>query len=190
MSATAATSPRVERSKAAILAATVALMAEDGVRGLTVDAVAARAGVGKATVYRHWCSRAQLVSDAIETLVVADAPIDTGSLRGDLQASCDRMRRACGAPPMGDILPSLVDAAEHDPELRRLHLQYSDRRREGLRSALERARERGEVRADLDLDLACDVVAGPVFYRRLLRHDPPDESYVERLLDLVEAALR
>ena len=88
-----ATSPRVERSKAVIIEATLALLAEEGVGGLTVDAVAARAGVGKATLYRHWSSRAELILEAISSLGTEDEAVDRGSLRGDLEAADDLVAR-------------------------------------------------------------------------------------------------
>ena len=80
-------SPRTERSKTAILDATLALLAEQGVGGLTVDAVAARAGVGKATVYRHWASRADLIVDSISSLLTDDEALEHGNLREDLEAA-------------------------------------------------------------------------------------------------------
>lgn len=184
-------SPRVERSKAAIVAATVELLVESGVEGLTVDAVAARAHVGKATVYRHWDGRGPLIVDAVTSLVApAAAPVDTGSLRDDLLACYERMVAACSQPPLSAIMPSIVAAAERDPELRRLFEGFTAARRAPVVAAIRRAQERGDARADLDVELACDLVAGPVFYKRLLMQDPADVAYVERLVDLVVAALR
>ena len=184
-------SPRVERSKAAILKATVDLLVEAGVGGLTIDAVACRARVGKATVYRHWEGRGPLIIEAVTSVVTSSAPpADTGTLRGDLLACYERMLSACSQPPLSAILPSMVSAAERDPELRRLFETFTAQRRAPTVDAIVRARERGEVRADLDLDLACDLMAAPVFYKRLILHDPPDLAYVERLVDLVVAALR
>ena len=186
-----ACSPRVERSKAAILAATVELLVESGVQGLTIDAVACRARVGKATVYRHWDGRGPLIVDAVASVVAAaHAPEDTGSLRTDLLACYERMLAACSQPPLSAILPAIVAAAERDPELLRLFQAFTAQRRAPVVAAIRRAQERGEARVDLDVDLACDLVAGPVFYKRLVLHDPPDRAYVDRLVDLVVAALR
>jgi len=116
-----ATSPRVERSKAAILDATLALLAEAGVGGMTVDAVAARAGVGKATVYRHWGSRAELIVEAISSLVTDDEAVDRGSLREDLLAAYDRIVQVCSTGVISQVLPTLAEAAARDPELESVH---------------------------------------------------------------------
>ena len=182
-------SPRVERSKAAILDATLALLAEEGVGGLTVDAVAARAGVGKATVYRHWASRAELIVDAVSTLLTDDEAIDHGSLREDLRAAYDRIRRVCGTGVVARILPTLAEASSRDPELEGVHRDFVAQRRRHLVAALERATARGELRPGLDLSLVADLVAGPMFYKRLVHHELPDEAYADALLDLVMAAL-
>ena len=183
------TSPRVERSKAVILDATLALLAEEGVGGLTVDAVAARAGVGKATVYRHWSSRAELVVDAVSTLVVDDEAVDHGNLRDDLRAVYERISQVCSTGILAQVMPTLAEAASRDPELGTVHREFVDRRRRHLMSALERAEARGELRPGVDLAIAADLVAGPMFYKKLVHHECPGEEYAAALLDLVMTAL-
>ncbi len=182
-------SPRTERSKAAILEATLALLAEEGVGGLTVDAVAARAGVGKATVYRHWASRADLIVDSISSLVIDEEAVEHGSLRQDLAAAYERIIHACGTSTIARVLPTLAEAAARDPELANVHKDFVTRRRRYVVAALERAAERGELRAGLDLSIVADLVAGPMFYKKLVHHERPDEAYAEALLDLVMAAV-
>lgn len=189
MTSSLTTSPRVERSKAVILDATLALLAEEGVGGLTVDAVAHRAGVGKATVYRHWASRAELIVDAISSLVIDDEAVDRGSLREDLKASYDRLAQVCSAGPLGQVLPTLTEAAGRDPELATVHKDFVARRRQHLVAALERAAERGELRPGIDTSVAADLVAGPMFYKKLVHHQCPDAAYAAALLDLVMTAL-
>lgn len=183
------TSPRTERSKAAILAATLALLAEEGVSGLTVDAVAARAGVGKATVYRHWASRADLVVDAISSLITEDEAVDRGSLRSDLEAAYERICQVCSTGILSQVLPTLAEAASRDPELATVHKDFVSRRRRHLVAALERAAERGELRPGLDLSIVADLVAGPMFYKKLVHHERPDPAYAAALLDLVLVAV-
>jgi len=184
-----APSPRVERSKAVILEATLALLAEEGVGGLTVDAVAARAGVGKATVYRHWSSRADLIVDAVSSLVTDDEAIDRGSLREDLRAAYERIGAVCSTGTLAQVMPTLAEAAGRDPELATVHRDFVARRRRYLVAALERAAERGELRPGLDPDIAADLVAGPMFYKKLVHHQCPDAAYAATLLDLVMAAI-
>ena len=183
------TSPRVERSKAAILEATLDLLAEEGVGGLTVDAVAARAGVGKATVYRHWSSRAELIVDAISSLVTDDEDLDRGSLRDDLQAAYGRICNVCSTGVMSRVLPTLAEAAARDPELATVHKDFVARRRRHLMAAIERAAARGELRPGLDPSIVADLVAGPMFYKKLVHHEPPDPAYATALLDLVMRAI-
>lgn len=182
-------SPRVERSKAAILDATLALLAEEGVGGLTVDAVAARAGVGKATVYRHWESRAKLIVDAVSTLVQDDEDVDHGSLRDDLRATYERIGQVCSTGVLAQVMPTLAEAASRDPELASVHREFVARRRQHLMAALQRAAARGELRPGIDPDIAADLVAGPMFYKKLVHHQCPDPAYAEALLDLVMTAL-
>lgn len=189
MTPSASTSPRVERSKAVILDATLALLAEEGVGGLTVDAVAARAGVGKATVYRHWESRAKLIVDAVSTLVHDDEALDHGSLREDLRTTYERIAQVCSTGVLAQVMPSLAEAASRDPELASVHRDFVARRRQHLLAALERAAARGELRPGVDLDIAADLVAGPMFYKKLVHHQCPDSAYAAALLDLVMAAL-
>ncbi len=183
------TSPRVERSKAAILEATLTLLAEEGVGGLTVDAVAARAGVGKATVYRHWASRAELIVDAISSLVVDDEANDRGSLREDLKAAYERIGQVCSTGILAQVMPTLAEAAGRDPELAGVHKDFVARRRRHLVAAIERAAERGELRPGLDPSIAADLVAGPMFYKKLVHHECPDGAYAAALLGLVMAAI-
>ena len=182
-------SPRTERSKAAILAATLDLLAEEGVGGLTVDAVAERAGVGKATVYRHWASRAELILDAISSLVIEDEAAEHGSLREDLQAAYDRIIHVCGTSTIARVLPTLAEAAGRDPKLASVHKEFVASRRRFLLAALERAAERNELRPGLDLSIVADLIAGPMFYKKLVHHDLPDKAYADALLDLVLAAI-
>lgn len=186
---TLSTSPRVERSKAAILDATLGLLAAEGVGGLTVDAVAARAGVGKATVYRHWSSRAELIVDAIASLVTDDDAGEGGSLRDDLRAAYDRISTVCSTGPLAQILPSLAEAARRDPELATVHRDFVGRRRRHLVAALERADARGELRPGLDLAVVADLVAGPMFYKNIVHHECPGQDYGAALLDLVMRAI-
>ena len=182
-------SARVERSKAVILDATLALLAEEGVGGLTVDAVAARAGVGKATVYRHWASRAELIVDAVASLLTDDETVDHGSLREDLRAAYDRIGQVCSTGVLGKVMPTLAEAAARDPELATVHRDFVARRRRHLVAALERAAQRGELRVGIDPSVAADLVAGPMFYKKLVHHQCPDATYAAALLDLVMAAL-
>ena len=178
--------PREERADRAILAAALELMAEHGVRDLRMDDVADRARVGKATIYRRYRSKDDLVSAAVAALVSEIAVPDTGSTRVDL---FELMRNAVelyqGSVEAG-VMPGLVDAMSRDPELARtVRDGFLAKRRSALRAVLARGVERGDLRADLDTDLALDVLGGPLFYRMLVTGGPIDEQLAEGVAELI-----
>jgi AcrR family transcriptional regulator len=180
---------RRARSEQAILNAALDLMAEHGVSGLTVDAVAARAGVGKQTIYRHWGSRARLVHDAIACTNDAIEQPDTGSLRGDLEALLGQVARFLANPASGGVFPSLLEAAERDPELAGLRAEHSEQKRAAFVVVLQRAAARGELADGVDVQAAVDLVVGPLFYRRLVAKGALGPKTLQRHLDLVLRAL-
>ena len=160
--------PRSEASHQAIIDATLDLLVEGGYGALTMEAVRTRAGVGKATIYRRWASKDELVRDAIVFLHEEfDAP-DTGSLRGDYDALAILVRSSAtrgGA----SLMPRLLGEAVNDPELFAIfRANLVEPRRAALRTVLERAVARGEIREELDLEMVLDLFAGPVVYRLLI----------------------
>ena len=162
---------RSRRAESAILEATISLLAEVGFGGLTIDGIAARAGVGKATIYRRWASKAELVRDAIVYLHEDFDVPDTGTLRGDYAAIAalvrDSTRRA--GPGAGMVMPRLLAEAANDRELHEIFYENLVRpRRTALGDLLQRAVDRGEIRGDVDLELMIDLFAGPAVYRLLL----------------------
>ena len=163
--------PRSEASHQAIIHATLALLMEHGYGSLTMEAVRTRAGVGKATIYRRWASKAELVRDAIVYLHEEFDVPDTGTLRGDYAAIAalvrDSTRRA--GPGAGMVMPRLLAEAANDPELHEIFYENLVRpRRKALGDLLQRAVDRGEIRGDVDLELMIDLFAGPAVYRLLL----------------------
>jgi AcrR family transcriptional regulator len=178
--------PRDERADRAMLSATLELMAENGAHDLRVDDVAGRAGVGKATIYRRYRSKDELITAAVAGLVSEIAIPDTGRTRADLLA----LMRSAVAVYRGSVeaavMPSLVDAMSRDAELARFVREgFLARRRVALRVVLERGIERGDLCADLDVDLALDVLAGPLFYRLLITGGPIDEQLAEGVVELI-----
>jgi AcrR family transcriptional regulator len=161
--------PRDERADRAILSAALELMATDGVYELRMDDVAARAGVGKATIYRRWSSKEELVRDAIVFMHDDVAAPDTGSLRGDYEGLASRVRSAAHRAGAATIMPRLLGETANDPEL---HAIFYDNlvepRRAQMRAVLQRAIARGEIRDDVDVELIIDLFAGPVVYRLVI----------------------
>ena len=181
--ATSRSRRRSRRAETAILEATIALLGELGFSGLTMDGIAARAGVGKATIYRHWASKAHVVVDAFRTFI-PPAPVPAGDdFREDLLTFLRYLVEGVTSSPLAGILPALVEAAERDPELERLFFEFGQERRAVLRGVFERAAARGELRAGLDLDLALELVVSPIFARRLIFRQPPTSAYAEQLVD-------
>jgi AcrR family transcriptional regulator len=180
---------RSRRAEAAILESTLALLGEVGFSGLTIDGIAARAGVGKATIYRHWRSKAELVIEAFRRYAPPFPTPDTGTMRGDLAALLHHLVDGLARSPLAGILPSLVQAAEIDPEVGRLYAAFAAERREVVRNVLHRAARRGELRAGVDHEIVIDLVVSPVFARRLVTRQPLDAAFADALLDAVWPAL-
>src|ERR687898_735555 len=178
--------PREERADRAILTAAIELMAAQGVRDLRMDDVADRARVGKATIYRRYRSKDELVTAAVSALVSEIAVPDTGSTRADLAALMHSAVEVYSGSVEAGVMPSLVDAMSRDVELARsVREGLLAGRRAAVRAVLERGVERGDLRADLDVELAIDVLAGPLFYRLLVTGGPIDERLAEGVVDLV-----
>ena len=182
---------RSRRAEAAILEATLTLLGEVGFSRLTVEGIAARAGVGKATIYRHWPSKAHVVVEAFRRHIPALEAPDTGDLRDDLLILLRHIAEGLSrSGSLSRILPSLVEAAEQDPELERLFVQFTAERRSVLRGVLERAAARGELRRDLDLDLVMDFLVGPIFTRRLVTRKPVNRRFADQIVELALPLLR
>jgi AcrR family transcriptional regulator len=176
---------RSRRAESAILEATVALLGEVGFAGLTIDGIAARAGVGKATIYRHWSSKAEVAVEAFKAFIPPLDDPDTGSFADDVRAVLLQIVGALSHSPLAGILPSLVEAAERDPELEQLFTEFGRTRRAVLRAVFDRAAGRGELRDGIDIDVAIDVLVGPIFTRRLITRSPLSRKHATAVLDLV-----
>ena len=177
--------PRDARCDHAILQATLDMLAEGGAANLSIDGVAARAGVGKATIYRRWSSKEALLLEALGTDTTTLVSPDTGSLRSDLEAYFEALIERLRESEGSDVLPHLIEAACYDAEVRTSLDEYLSSRQKPLRSILRRAQQRGEIAAGIDLKVVADVLVGPVTYRRLMTGDPIDRAFTRKLLDIV-----
>ena len=180
--------PRSAEVDAAIVAATLELLREEGFQGLSVEAVRVRAGVGKATIYRRFPDKTTLVRAAIEAIDAHLELPDTGSVRGDLEAVW-RMAYAIAVDARAaTFVPRLLAESAADPDL---HGEFRDAfiepRRLAIRTILRRGVERGELDDDLDLELTIDLLAGPVIYRLLIEGGRIEgfEAFTGRLFDAV-----
>src|SRR6266540_4236308 len=154
--------PREERADREILKATLALMASDGVRDLRIDDVAQRAGVGKATIYRRYRSKDELISAAVRALVSEITIPDTGSTQRDLMGLMRNAVKLYAGSTEAGIMPGLIDAMSRDRALARAVREgFLASRRAALRTVLERGVKRGDLDAGMDYELALDVLGGP-----------------------------
>jgi AcrR family transcriptional regulator len=187
---TVATDARPERgrrrsaaSHGAIVAATQELLVERGYRELTIEGVAARAGVGKQTIYRWWASKAALALEAY--LAATDAPPEPparGTTHARVRVLLDWLVGVLARPTGGRVVAGLLSDMQHDAELAgRFHTDVVPARRRAMLETLERARERGELRPDADLGVAVDTLHGAVFYRLLLSGEPLDGRFTSRV---------
>ncbi|MFK8908667.1 TetR/AcrR family transcriptional regulator [Streptomyces sp. YS-3] len=175
--------PRAERSRAAALAAARDLLIEQGWSAVTHVAVAARSGVGRTTLYRHWPDASGLVRDVIaERISTAHTP-PTGVLRDDLVRELDGLRRLLHDPVSDRGLRAVIERAGVDPVFAQLKEALYREGSRVFRTVLDAAKARGELAADLDPDLAVDQLAGPLMYRRLLAGRQITAEYVERVVD-------
>jgi AcrR family transcriptional regulator len=181
--------PRDARADRAILEATLALLGETGFAGMTVDAVAARAGVSKATIYRRWASKEALVLDAWRECVEYPALPDTGSLRGDLEVLAESLRQSAGKATMRTVLPQMLAAARVDREVAVAYERFVTERRAPMGEVLRRAQARGELAPDADLELIHDLIVGPVFYRVLVSGAPVNAATIDAVVELVLRAV-
>jgi AcrR family transcriptional regulator len=159
--------PRSAEADQAIVRATLEVLLEEGFRGLSVEAVRQRAGVGKATIYRRFPDKEALVTAAVAHVHADVQPPDTGSLIGDLD---EIFRNVYAADPaVTTLAPRLLAESAKHPELHAIFRRVLiDPRRRAVREILERGVERGEMRDDVDLDLVIDMIAGPTIYRLLI----------------------
>jgi AcrR family transcriptional regulator len=180
--------PRSAESHAAILQAALELVVEDGLRGTTIEGIAARAGVGKATIYRRWNTKEELFMEALRTIAFALPDPDTGSMRGDVEAIIAfNLEHATRNAAL--LMPRLMVEAADDPDLFAVMQQVLvEPRREVLRTILRRAVERGEMREDIDPEVAIDLLIGPFIYAVLVT-GADLQAVAQRVQPVLKAAL-
>lgn len=178
-----------ERVTAVVLAAVVGLMAEQGVGAVTVDAVVARAQVGRSTIYRRWPTKQDLIIAAAESRFGSLVVPDMGSFRDELRAMLSARLEVYRTPGMGRFIAGLMSAAlENDSEHER-YAQTISRLMGMNRAILERGIARGDVRPDIDIRAIATIVAAPLIYRLVAELDAPDTHLLEQVVDTVIRAV-
>ena len=191
LSGRSATDPRVALSRERVLAATLELLTETGLGGVTIDDISKRSGVAKTTIYRHWPDRSGIIIDACLRMTDGDEePPDTGSLDGDVRAVLTDLAGMLVTARWSSILPSIVDAAERDPDIAEVHGRLQRWHAAPLRAALERAAARGEIPPEADLSGITAALLGPLYFRRWFSREPIDGSFVDLIVHGVLAGVR
>lgn len=179
--------PRVERSREVILDATLEELAAVGYGAMTVEGVARRAGVSKATVYRHWEGKLDLVGDTIETLKALVVVPDTDDHRERIRVVVRGVAEHCINSRFSACMPAIIDAAERDASVREFHHRTSTRRREMMIGVLADARDAGNLPPDVDTATLAEMLVAPIFLRRLMTPMPYTLDQVDTLVDTVLA---
>ena len=165
--------PRVERSRHVILEAALAELGQVGYGAFTIESVAARAGVGKSTIYRHWPDKLGLIADAFQTFHRESGPdIANGTARARVERVVRHVAEVVAGSTFSACIPALIDAAERDRDLRRFHYRFQREARRPLIGLIADGIARGEFRAEIVPELAAVALLGAIFYRRLMSGEP------------------
>ena len=180
--------PRSESARQAVLAATTQLVEQDGYGGVTIEAIARRAGVSKQTVYRWWPNKATIILEAMNEAasVIAPAP-DTGSLENDLRLFLRRTVAGAGGGNARLLGALMAEAQRDDAFAESFSAGFLARRRQVLRELLAHGASRGELALSVDLDFLVELVFAALWYRILARHQPLNRRFADRLADTVLA---
>jgi TetR/AcrR family transcriptional regulator, regulator of autoinduction and epiphytic fitness len=169
---------RIERTWREVRSAAIVLLGERGYAAFNMEAVAAKAGVSKSTLYRHWPTKLSLIADALDTLNVQPqpGPVD-GNIRQRVTVLLCHLAEALSTSPIAACMPGLIEAAKHHLEVEDFLHTYSARRRETLVALLRDAITTGELPAGFDAETVAVAFSGAIFYRRLMTPKPyaPEE---------------
>lgn len=178
--------PRIERSRQVILRAALDELGQAGYGAFTIESVAARSGVAKSTIYRHWPDKVALIADAFETFHEHAVPPVAGlTAREALVQLLGHVAEVVVDSLFSSCIPALIEGADRDPRLREFRHRYSALRRQSLTGVITQGMADGEFRPGLDPELAAEALLGPIFYQRLMTSEPFEPGRVGILIDLV-----
>jgi len=182
--------PRSGRTEQAILKAASDLVASSGLADMTIEGVAERAGVGKASIYRRWPSKGALAFDAVvDTILAAQPTPDTGSLEADLLKVARTWIEGARDRRGGRTVAGLIAQVQSDPDLAAMWRErFVSRIRRERRPIIERAIARGEIPAGSDPEVIMDLFYGPLYHRYLNGHLPLNDAFGKRVARMVAAA--
>lgn len=180
---------RSEESRQAIIEAALGLCVERGFASTTIEGIAARAGVGKTTIYRWWPSKAAILIEGVENARDAAAGFpDTGDIHADLAAQTSSVMRLFNTE-FGEIWRGLIGAAQSDEAAADGVTRILRVSIDACVARLATARDAGQIRTDLDLEMAVELLYGPIYHTWLLRTRPLPEAYMEKVLAVLLPAL-
>lgn len=180
--------PLSQQARQKAIDAAQELVAESGIDGFTIDAVAKRSGVAKTTLYRHWSSANELLVHAIDCQIERIATPDTGTLRGDLMEMYEIVRLIINTPGTRQMFLDMASASAHDPDLQAVKMAMVAERTRPIREILRRAIERNEI-PDIDLEYASILVEGPFVARMFMSDEPVDVRETELAVDFIARGL-
>ncbi|MER5615271.1 TetR/AcrR family transcriptional regulator [Streptomyces sp. NPDC002215] len=182
---------RSERSRRATLEAALELCTEKGYGRVTVEAIAARAGVSKKTIYRWWPSKSAVILEAFADALVDTTPFaDTGDIAADLRTNLAGAVRLINTPPFGPAYAGILSEMHHDDELAQtVRAKLVDPRFDEAVARLRRAQEQGQIPPDANLPLVVEMLYGPMYSRHVLRKPVHDEEEIAALVAHVLRAI-
>jgi AcrR family transcriptional regulator len=181
---------RVERTVAKVLAAAHRLLETEGLGSVTFGRLSRETGVSRTTLYRHWSSPSELISEAWDTVAPPNQVAHTDELQDDLVAVFRGVRDVVESSTMQRSLPALLVAAQRDPVITSLHARFVQDRRQPIVERLRAAVADGEISADAEPELLVDLLSGPIFYRQLLRRTRTTDDDVRAMVAAALASVR
>ncbi|MGB3735926.1 MAG: TetR/AcrR family transcriptional regulator [Ilumatobacter sp.] len=179
--------PRVERSRRVIQDAVIAEMASVGYGALTVEAVAKRAGVSKATIYRQWKNKLEIVESALGSMSAEMELDDSLPVKERITVMLTWLATflADSENPASACMPALVSASHYDDDVRAFHHRFSGQRRQVLADMIREGQAVGDIDPELHPDRTTEILVGPLFYRRLMTADPYPPADVGDLVAMI-----
>jgi TetR/AcrR family transcriptional regulator, regulator of autoinduction and epiphytic fitness len=178
--------PRIERTRRVVRQAALDELGDVGYGSFTIESVAARAGVGKSTIYRHWRDKLALIADAFEASHETMVPdTQAGTARERTEQLVRHVAEVAVDSTFSRCIPALIEGAARDRRLREFHHRYSAERRRSLVSVIEEGAAVGEFAADVDAELAATALLGAIFYGRLMTAEAFDPAQARELVNTV-----
>lgn len=183
--------PRVERSRRLICDAALDELAEVGYGAMSIESIAKRAGVGKATIYRHWSGKLDLLASAVDSISTQMDVSPEGTVRDRaIELLTWLANYLSDGGPASACMPAMVSAAQYDESVREFHHRFSAERRAILIGIIDDGKRAGEIRNDADSQMLAEMLVGPLFYRRLMTSGTFPAADVDKIVDAALASVQ